>query len=77
MPTKLILGHMRLLAQMPKNHQIRALQLDKVPLLKESISEAEGTAKMVWSVVKPQPPQLPQRNLTIQVISRKLLASLR
>ena len=28
-------------------------QVKKVPLLKESVSEAEGTAKMVWSVVKP------------------------
>ena len=28
-------------------------QVAKVPLLKESVSEAEGTAKMVWSVVKP------------------------
>ena len=27
--------------------------VEKVPLLKESVSEAEGTAKMVWSVVKP------------------------
>ena len=28
-------------------------QVEKVPLLKESVSEADGTAKMVWSVVKP------------------------
>ena len=28
-------------------------QVEKVPLLKETVSEAEGTAKMVWSVVKP------------------------
>ena len=28
-------------------------QVEKVPLLEESVSEAEGTAKMVWSVVKP------------------------
>ena len=28
-------------------------QDEKVPLLKESVSDAEGTAKMVWSVVKP------------------------
>ena len=28
-------------------------QVEKFPLLKESVSEAEGTAKMVWSVVKP------------------------
>ena len=28
-------------------------QVEKVPSLKESVSEAEGTAKMVWSVVKP------------------------
>ena len=26
-------------------------QVEKVPLLKESISEAESTAKMVWSLV--------------------------
>ena len=30
-------------------------QVGKVPLLKEAVSEAEGTAKMVWSVVKPNP----------------------
>ena len=28
-------------------------QVEKVPLLKELVSKAEGTAKMVWSVVKP------------------------
>ena len=28
-------------------------QVEKVSLLKESVSEAEGTAKMVWPVVKP------------------------
>ena len=28
-------------------------QIEKVPLLKKSVSEAEGTAKMVWSIVKP------------------------
>ena len=28
-------------------------QVEKVLLLKESVSEAEGTANMVWSVVKP------------------------
>ena len=28
-------------------------QVEKVPLLKESVSEAEGTAKIVWSIVKP------------------------
>ena len=28
-------------------------QVEKVCLLKKSVSEAEGTAKMVWSVVKP------------------------
>ena len=28
-------------------------QVEKVPLLKESVSEAEGTANMVRSVVKP------------------------
>ena len=28
-------------------------QAEKVPLLKESVSKAEGTAKVAWSVVKP------------------------
>ena len=28
-------------------------QVEKVPLLKQSVSDFEGTAKMVWSVVKP------------------------
>ena len=28
-------------------------QVEKVSLLNESVSEAEGTAKMVWSIVKP------------------------
>ena len=28
-------------------------QVEKVPLLKESVSKAEGTANMVWSIVKP------------------------
>ena len=28
-------------------------QVEKVPLLKESVSEAESTAKVAWSVVKP------------------------
>ena len=28
-------------------------QVEKVPLLKESVSEAEGAAKVAWSVVKP------------------------
>ena len=28
-------------------------QVEKVPLLKVSVSEAEGAAKLVWSVVKP------------------------
>ena len=28
-------------------------QVENVPLLKESVSEAEGTAKVAWSVVKP------------------------
>ena len=32
-------------------------QDEKVPLLKESVSDAEGTAKMVWSVVKPNTTQ--------------------
>ena len=28
-------------------------QVEKVPLLKESVSKAEGSAKVAWSVVKP------------------------
>ena len=52
-------------------------QVEKVPLLKESVPEAEGTAKTVWSVVKPNTTPTSLWNLTIQVISRKLLASLR
>ena len=28
-------------------------QVEKVPLLKKSVSEAEGTGKVAWSVVKP------------------------
>ena len=57
-------------------------QVEKVPLLKESVSEAEGTANMVWSVVKPNTTTIsvvkPNLwNLRIQVISQKLLASLR
>ena len=28
-------------------------QVEKVPLLKEPVSEAEGTAKVAWSLVKP------------------------
>ena len=32
---------------------LNALMLKKVPLLKESVSEAEGTAKVTWSIVKP------------------------
>ena len=52
-------------------------QAEQVPLLKESVSEAEGTAKMVWSVVNRTLPQLHLWNLRIQVISRQLLASLR
>ena len=30
-----------------------SLQVEKVPLLKESVSEVEGTAKVPWSIVKP------------------------
>ena len=30
-----------------------SLQVEKVPLLKKSVSEAKGTAKVAWSVVKP------------------------
>ena len=28
-------------------------QVEKAPLLKESVSDAEGTAKVAWSAVKP------------------------
>ena len=34
-------------------------QVEKVPLLKESVSEAEGTAKVAWSVVKPNTTSTP------------------
>ena len=53
-------------------------QVKNVLLLKESFSEAEGTAKMVWSVVKPNTtPYFPHWNFKIQVTFWKLLASLR
>ena len=38
-------------------------QVDKVPLLKESVSEAEGTAKVAWSVVKPNTTSTPPLEL--------------
>ena len=53
MSTKITLGYVHLLAQMPKKTSNLSPQVEKVPLLKESVSEAEGTANMVWSVVKP------------------------
>ena len=34
-------------------------QVEKVPLLKESVSEAEGTAKVACSVVKPNTTSTP------------------
>ena len=34
-------------------------QVEKVPLLKEPVSEAEGTAKVAWSVVKPNTTSTP------------------
>ena len=34
-------------------------QVEKVPLLKEYVSEAEGTAKVAWSVVKPNTTSTP------------------
>ena len=34
-------------------------QVEKVPLLKEFVSEAEGTAKVAWSVVKPNTTSTP------------------
>ena len=52
-------------------------QVEKVPLLKESVSEAEGTAKVAWSVVKRIPLQLPLWSFRIQAIFRMLLAGLR
>ena len=40
-------------------------QVEKVPLLKESVSEAEGTAKVAWSVVKPNTTSTPPVELLI------------
>ena len=37
----------------PDAEETSNLSPQKVPLSKESVSEAEGTAKMVWSAVKP------------------------
>ena len=51
-------------------------QVEKVPLLKESISEVEGTAKVTWSVVKPNTTST-SLSLRIQAIPRILLARLR
>ena len=34
-------------------------EVEKVPLLKESVSEAEGTARVLWSVVKPNTTSTP------------------
>ena len=52
-------------------------QVEKVPLLKESVSEAEGTAKVAWSVVKPNTtstspvePQNPSNSLGIACTSK-------
>ena len=50
-------------------------QVEKVPLLKESVSEAEGTEKMVWSVVKPNStptsPVEPQNPRNFSEVARK------
>ena len=65
MPAKIALGHPRLLRN-PDAEKTSNLspQVEKVPLLKESVSKAEGTAKVAWSVVKPNatliPPVKPQ-----------------
>ena len=46
-------GHLRFLSQMPKKTSNLTPQVEKVFLLKESVSEVEDTAKVAWSVVKP------------------------
>ena len=51
-------------------------QVEKILLLKKSVSEAEGTAKVAWSVVKPNTFSAPLWSFTIQVILRVLLAGL-
>ena len=52
-------------------------QVEKVSLLNELVSEAEGTSKMIWAVVKPNTASTSLWNLKIQVLSHKLLAGLR
>ena len=51
-------------------------QVEKVPLLKKSVLEAEGTTKVAWSVVKPNTtltfpvePQNPSKSLDIACTS--------
>ena len=46
MPTKIAFGQLRRLAQMSKKTSNLSPQVENVPLLKESVSEAEGTAKV-------------------------------
>ena len=41
-------------------------QVEKVPLLMESVSEAEGSAKVAWSVVKPNTTSIPPVELQNQ-----------
>ena len=49
-------------------------QLEKIPLLNELVSEAEGTSKMIRAVVKPNTASTSLWNLKIQVLSHKVLA---
>ena len=57
---KIKLGYQRLLAQIPKKTSNISPLVEKVPLLKESVStEAEGTVKVGWSVVKPNTTSTP------------------
>ena len=51
--TKIAFGQLRPLAQMSKKTSNLSPQVENVPLPKESVSEAEGTAKVALSVVKP------------------------
>ena len=80
MLAKIKLGYLRLLAQIPKKTSNLRPQVEKVSLLKELVStEAEGTAKKVWSVVKPNAfstPHLEPQNPS-SLILRMLLAGLR
>ena len=52
-------------------------QVEKIPLLKESVSKAEGTEKVAWSVAKPSTTSTPPVELQNPSILRMLLAGLR